>query len=301
MWNLKIESDAMVKIKNFKFILPVFVISIFLNCFMVYGQTADKKEIITDMANKWAEAWKTRDGNLRYNIMSEKMKKEFETNQGTDNGKIIMSIRWSSPWVESYTVNVNEETDSAKICYIMTDSGGDYCIMWDYLSFSYNAGKNKPEVIACNTSDLFGYDKVSEIVIDNLTSASFGNIDESLIPFETYYKMQNAVKHMISSEFRYKNKFITRLDFEQVALDNIGKVITSDINMTVSYMSLPANPANDENLIKLKSENLEQYIKLFSEYNKEETENYILKVKFDLETEGIVSIDLQHKYDNYNN
>ncbi len=295
--------------RKYYFVTLILAVLFSLSCFPVYGQTVKsyvlKKEIMTEMAEKWAEAWSTRDGKPRYDMMSEKMKRDFEEKQGrTEEGNLIYSICWSSPWVESYTVDVDEDSQSAEICYIMKTSPGDYYVMWDYIAFGYNGRTNKAEVIASNSSHLFDYDEVYEKPKESFTPLSFTyrNTDQNTITYETYNKISNAAGFMISSENIYKNKFITGLDFEQTGMDNIGKIFVVDMDMIVSYVNLPENPAKDEALKNLKTQNIDEYIRLFTEYeiNAVKEKHYTLQAKVDLETEGVVSIALENDILNTN-
>jgi hypothetical protein len=72
------------------------------------------------LADIWAEAWMTRDGESRYNIMSDEMKAQFDAEQERINGSDPWVIRWSSPWVTSYSIQI--EGDTALITYRYTDS-----------------------------------------------------------------------------------------------------------------------------------------------------------------------------------
>jgi len=293
-------------VKKYRILVLTFVFLFLLSCFPVYGQDVKsggiKKEIMMEMAESWAKAWKTRKGELRYNIMSEKMKREFEEKQGTlENGNLNTSIRYSSPWVVSYTVDVDEESESAEVCYVMKTSPNDYYVMWDYLAFGFDNVKNKMEVIASVSSDLFNYDEphecVSEVFPHSVSYGNIGEMDKYIIPYSTYVNISSAAASMISSEHMYKDKFISSIYLYQTSADNTGKIITIDFDMTATSRSLPINPAKDEKIKKLKGENIDEYIKLFSEYDLDSAKdiNYTLKAKVDLETEGVVSIDLQHK------
>jgi len=282
--------------KNKIFLLTVMLLTV--SCFMpVYGLENKKsvtlqKETMTDMANIWAEAWETRNGRPRYEMMSDDMKRKFEEEQDRlENGELNMSIRWSSPWVEDYTINV--EDDSAEICYVMKVSTEEYYVMWEYIAFGINRQNNKTEVIAQNTSDLFEYDKSSGSVTDSLYGVSYGNIEESMLPDYTYFKLTDILRVMISAEYKYRDKFISAIDFMQTGLDNTGSLVTVDSNITATVRSLPSNPAKDEALKKVKEENINEYIRLFSEYMTETEVHYTLQAKVDLETEGIVSVALE--------
>ena len=70
----------------------------------------------------WADAWKTRDGRGRYEIMSKQMQSEFREQQCSpdDPNVIYYAIRWSSPWVVCYHVAL--EGDEDVITYWYRDS-----------------------------------------------------------------------------------------------------------------------------------------------------------------------------------
>lgn len=65
----------------------------------------------------WADAWKTRNGKTRYEIMSSQMQADFRAQQQSPDNFVI---RWSSPWVESYGVAMDGE--QAVITYWYRDS-----------------------------------------------------------------------------------------------------------------------------------------------------------------------------------
>jgi len=75
---------------------------------------------MSSMAAIWAEALKTRDGEPRFEIMSEKLRGEFIEGQKQRNDPWNFNIGVSSPWVTDYTITVKEA--SAEILYHMTDS-----------------------------------------------------------------------------------------------------------------------------------------------------------------------------------
>ena len=72
------------------------------------------------LADIWAKAWMTRDGKARYDIMSSEIKVKFEAEQARIGVGDPFSIRWSSPWVISYTIQT--EGNTALINYKYTDS-----------------------------------------------------------------------------------------------------------------------------------------------------------------------------------
>jgi hypothetical protein len=84
-----------------------------------YGKTWTFNEKY-NLALIWADAWKTRDGKGRYEIMSSQMQADFRAQQELQSGKLIFVIRWSSPWVVSYDVALDGE--QAVVTYWYTDS-----------------------------------------------------------------------------------------------------------------------------------------------------------------------------------
>jgi len=100
----------------------------------------DQANIKREMALKWAEAWKSRDGSVRYEIMSTPMQSEFRAQQEAMNGDSQnYVIRWSSPWVDSYTVEPDGER--TLITYTYTDSTGSQYKGTEWLSYGEENGR----------------------------------------------------------------------------------------------------------------------------------------------------------------
>lgn len=91
------------------------------------------------LAEIWASAWKSRDGKLRYAIMSKDMREDFVKNLETVDNELVWSIRWSSPWVLDYTIEMGE--DSATIYYVYTDSTTAKYTSQENITFSMEDGK----------------------------------------------------------------------------------------------------------------------------------------------------------------
>lgn len=110
------------------------------------------KSDVEKLADIWANAWMTRDGKARYEIMSESMKREFEDEQLRVNGNEgdPWVIRWSSPWVVSYSIEVNK--DKATINYKYTDSTTATYEGTEFLTIGNENGKSV--VISHNDSDI---------------------------------------------------------------------------------------------------------------------------------------------------
>ena len=68
-------------------------------------------ETMQEIAADWAEGLRTRDGELRYQHMSEELQKAFVEERKEiygDNWNYV--IGWSSPWVTSYEVETEKNT-----------------------------------------------------------------------------------------------------------------------------------------------------------------------------------------------
>jgi bla regulator protein BlaR1 len=81
-----------------------------------YGKTWSFNEK-SNLALIWAEAWRTRNGKTRYEIMSSKMQADFLAQQLPP---VNFVIRWSSPWVVRYDVAM--DGGQAVVTYWYMDS-----------------------------------------------------------------------------------------------------------------------------------------------------------------------------------
>lgn len=100
-----------------------------------YGKTWTFDEKY-NLALIWADAWSTRDGRLRYEIMDRKMQSDFSLQQEPSDNYVI---RWSSPWVVSY--NVAQDGDQAIVTYLYTDSTSATYKGVERLSFGNENGR----------------------------------------------------------------------------------------------------------------------------------------------------------------
>ena len=105
-----------------------------------YGKTWTFDEKY-NLALIWAQAWSTRDGRARYEIMDSKMQEAFvkQNRSDEDPNKVYYVIRWSSPWVQRYDVKV--EGDHAIITYYYTDSGEETYRSSEQITFGTENGK----------------------------------------------------------------------------------------------------------------------------------------------------------------
>ena len=123
-----------------------------------YGKTWTFNEKY-NLALIWADAWKTRDGKGRYEIMSKQMQTDFQAQQGFQSGKLIFAIRGSSPWVVSYDVAM--DGDQAVITYWYADSGLETYKGVERLTFGEENGRTV--VTGCKTEiDMEAYADTSD-------------------------------------------------------------------------------------------------------------------------------------------
>lgn len=115
-----------------------------------YGKTWTFDEKY-NLALIWADAWSTRDGRARYEIMDSKMQADFRSQQDSSDNYVI---RWSSPWVVSY--NVALDGNQAVVTYLYTDSTAATYKGVERLSFGSKDGRMV--VAGCKTeSDMEEY------------------------------------------------------------------------------------------------------------------------------------------------
>lgn len=93
------------------------------------------------LADIWAQAWMTRDGKSRYDIMGAEMRAAFEEQQRemSGSGGDPWVIRWSSPWVTSYTIDLQDNT--ALITYQYTDSTAAVYEGYEKITFGKEDGQ----------------------------------------------------------------------------------------------------------------------------------------------------------------
>lgn len=105
-----------------------------------YGKTWTFDEKY-NLALIWAQAWSTRDGRARYEIMNSKMQVDFlaQNRSDEDPNVIYYVIRWSSPWVVRYDIKV--EGDNAIITYYYTDSGEETYRSSEQITFVTENGR----------------------------------------------------------------------------------------------------------------------------------------------------------------
>lgn len=115
----------------------------------VWYETSDSGKTWTlnekyNLALIWADAWKTRDGRARYEVMSRNLQADFRAQQEAQGNYVI---RWSSPWVTKYTATL--DGDQAILTYWYTDSTASTYKGVERLSFGTENGRTV--VTGCRT------------------------------------------------------------------------------------------------------------------------------------------------------
>ena len=93
---------------------------------------------IHEMVDAWAEAYANRDGQKRYDMLKREYQLQIDNRGSTyelwmpywSEDKQVLDLRGSSPWVESWTINTNEDPENylAVITYDMADSAKQHYI-----------------------------------------------------------------------------------------------------------------------------------------------------------------------------
>ncbi|MDD3765936.1 MAG: hypothetical protein PHF89_01955 [Eubacteriales bacterium] len=110
----------------------------------------DTEKYQSYLAEIWASARQSRDGKLRYAIMSEDVREDFIKTLETVDGEVVWSIGTSSPWVVDYTIEKGE--NSAVIYYVYTDSTGAKYTTQENITFGMEG--EKQVVTSTQSSDL---------------------------------------------------------------------------------------------------------------------------------------------------
>ncbi len=126
------------------------------------------------MAADWAEALANREGEIRYNMMSENMKEQFVAERIAIDGEdwSFHNIRGSSPWVNDYEITLTG--DKATIVYDMQDSIPQHYEMIEILKFGEIDGEFVVTFDTCSSLRQDGKP------YNNVTFVSTGVFDEEL-------------------------------------------------------------------------------------------------------------------------
>ena len=208
------------------------VCGVFISC-----KTADTESGYEQMAETWAQALEDRNGEPRYNMMSAKLKSAFEEENGyTEDGKLIYSIGWSSPWVTGYSIEI--DGDSANIRYTMTTSIPEAYYMDETIYFGEENGK--AVVIDYVTYELQKEPEAERERLDEI-SVSYSNYDgsdEVLLNYILNY-VQNTAYYVYTDRF-----YINSMDVNFTSLDVTEQAASAEFVLTLDCRYYSSDEAN---------------------------------------------------------
>lgn len=194
---------------------------VFISC-----KTAESSPDYEQMAETWAQALENRNGEPRYNMMSQKLKQEFEQEQGlAEDGKLIYSIGWSSPWVIGYSVNI--DGDSANIHYTMVTSVPETYYMDETIYFGEENGE--AVVIDYVINELQSEPTAEREQLDeiSLSYSNYGSSDEVLLNYILNY-VQNTAYYVYTDRF-----YINSLELNFTSLDVSEQAASAEFILTL--------------------------------------------------------------------
>lgn len=261
--------------KGMALIAMTLILAMSCGCLVSYGgsDTADAQtdmalvEQVRTMAEDWAEALETRDGKIRYAMMSQAEKETFIAEQkdalGEDWNYVI---GWSSPWVVSYSVEAKEDT--AIITYIMQDSSPSQYTMKELLQFDVE--NHKLVVTNHITSNVYWEDgKVYPV-----RSLSGMELDEGIWDF----LHQSVIGVFSQGELGAYEWEEFSFDIQNVStkhLDNGRDEVTVDFLLNTKYRNPFCDPAEVDYIKKTK--NREEYEALYHDYYAQKESNQYLR------------------------
>lgn len=261
--------------KGMALVAMTLILALTCGCLVSYGgsDTADAQmdtalvEQVRAMAEDWAEALETRDGKIRYAMMSQAEKAAFIAEQkdalGEDWNYVI---GWSSPWVVSYSVEAKEDT--AIITYTMQDSSPSRYTMKELLQFDV---ENQKLVVTNHiTSNLYWDDGK----VYPARSLSGMELDEGIWDFLSQSVIgvfsQGELGVYEWEEFSFEIQNVTTKH-----LDNGRDEVTVDFLLNTKYRNPFCDPAEVDYIKKTK--NSEQYETLYQEYYAQKESNRYLR------------------------
>ena len=277
--------------KGMALVAMTLVLALSCGCLVSYGGADTGGDPLVDMAENavltaeqqemvrlWAEALSIRDGKIRYDMMGEKAKTQFEAEQKAVQGEDWdFNIGGSSPWVMSY--EVDEKENAAIITYTMQDSIPQCYTMKELLKFGEENGKTVVESYL--TSNLYWEDgKVHPVV-----SRAGAEIDEGIWDF-----MYQSVIGFYS-ESKWNIYEIERFDFDIQSvttekLDDTRERVTVDFGMKMSYRNPFRNP-DEAGYIEQAKETGHPYYEIFyKEYYQQQTMYEDMRFVMDIQSDA---------------
>lgn len=218
-------------------------------------------ETLKGMAEDWAEALAQREGEIRYNMMSENMKAQFVEERIAEEGEdwSFHNIRGSSPWVNDYEISLTG--DKATIVYDMQDSGPQHYEMIEILKF----GKTDGEFV---------------VTFDTCSDLRIGGTPYTTL-YPTYFIDRNALDPGVSHFLRESIFEVFRqnwgnhelvsfaFDFHDVQKKRVANgndEITADFTVTLEYRKPFRDPDEVNTVREYLYSDPETYEKNYREY-----------------------------------
>ncbi|AOT69295.1 M56 family metallopeptidase [Geosporobacter ferrireducens] len=176
------------------------------------------------LATVWANALKTRDGQPRYEMMSEKMKEKFEQEQidrADENWNFNIGV--SSPWVVDFEVKLDGA--NANITYLTMTSEPAYYNRMETLTF----GKEKGKLVVA------GYQTVYEdkLIENNIVNA-LSNTTDTAAAIERYLQIILSSPGTSSNPYDY-------IKAHQNEYENILKMGDDALNYLLAQFEKSSN------------------------------------------------------------
>lgn len=261
--------------KGMALIALALVLTLTGGCFISYGGSdplaaqADPAltEQIRSMAADWAKALETRDGKIRYAMMSKTEKDAFVAEQKEMQGEDWnYVIGWSSPWVVAYSVEAKE--DSAIITYTMQDSSPSQYTMKELLQFDVE--ENRLVVTNHITSNVYWEDgKVFPVRFSDGVELEDGIWD---------FLTQSVVGVFSQGEYGGYELEEFHFDIQNVTtkpLDNGRNEVTVDFLLNTKYRNPFRDPAEVDYIKKAKGSG--EYETLYLDYYAQKESNRTMR------------------------
>ena len=231
----RIKNVMNYKKPKFWVILIAMILAIVVSIGLIVNPINDTKlsdaSDIYQVSEKWAEALKNRDGKIRYDLMAPESKADYYNSLVEINGEVEYPwvIGWSSPYVESYDIEISRE--SAVITYITkTQSESEEYVYQEQLFFTNIEGKNY-------VSKYYEFD-ISKSNIEPTI-----NIGDS-IKF-TKEEIGEAIE-LVKNDFDFPASTLTKIWYKEEESDKFSKLYLDDGRGS-------GNGAESENVIVLLS------------------------------------------------
>lgn len=220
-------------------------------------------ETLKGMAEDWAEALAQREGEIRYNMMSENMKAQFVEERITEEGEdwSFHNIRGSSPWVNDYEITLTG--DKATIVYDMQDSIPQHYEMIEILKFGKTDGEFVVTFDTCSNLRMDG--KPYNNVVFISTGVYGEELDHGVFDFlrESITAILEQVE-LSHNEMEGVSYWI--FNVQKKGLANGNDEITVDFGIKANYRNPFRDPDEVQSILEKKESDPEEYEKLYREY-----------------------------------